>query len=263
MKMFKKSLSVILALVMIFGCMSVVSFAADGKATVSLRIEGIKDCLYYGDVAISGSTTVLDVIKQADKDDDTLSVTIVPSIYGDYIKGINDLEAGSYTALGWDGWSYKVNGIAPNYGVDEYTVSGGETIVMYYADPWNTGMQYPTINTDNIANGEVSFTSIDSVFDSETFEMVEKECAVTGYTLTWGSGSKKIQLTPDENGVCKIPFKYLTVGKHSVQIERYDEKTGLPTVLRFAPDFKVTISLFDAIMAFFKMVVDTIASIMG
>lgn len=263
MKMFKKSLSVILALVMIFGCMSVVSFAADGKATVSLRIEGIKDCFYYGDVAVSGSTTVLDVIKQADKDDNTLSVTVIPSIYGDYVKSINGLEAGKYTALGWDGWSYRVDGVEPDVGVGKYTVSGGETIVMYYADPWNTGMQYPIINTKNLANGEVSFTSIDSVFDSNTFEMVEKERAVTGYTLTWGTGSKKVVLTPDENGVCKIPYKYLTLGKHSVQIEKYDEKTGLPTVLRYAPDFSVEIGLFDAIMAFFKMIVETISSIIG
>lgn len=263
MKMFKKSLSVILAVIMIFSCMTVVSFAANDTKTVSLRIEGVKECLYYGNVAIEGETTVLDVIKKADKADDTLSVTVVPSIYGDYITSINGITAGSYTTLKWDGWSYRVNGTEPSVGVSAYTVSGGETIVMYYADPWNTGMQYPTINTKNLSNGEISFTSIDSVFDYDSFVTVEKECAVTGYTLIWGSGNKKIEITADENGVCKIPYKYLTMGKHSVQIEKYDEKTGLPTVLRFAPDFTVEIGLFDAIMALFKMIVETISAIIG
>lgn len=259
MKIFKKSLSVILALVMIFSCMAVVSFAANDTKTVSLRIEGIKDCLYYGDVAVNGETTVLDVIKQADEADDTLSVTVVDSKYGDYITAINGITAGSYTLVKWDGWSYMVDGKSPDVGVSAYTVSGGESIVLYYADPWNTGMQHPIINTDKLSDGEISFTSIDTVY--EGFTSTEKECAVTGYTLTWGTGSKKIELTPDENGVCKIPYKYLTLGKHTVQIEKYDEKTGLPTVLRYAPDFSVTIGLFDAIMAFVKMIVETIATI--
>lgn len=263
MKMFKKSLSVILAVIMIFSCVAVVSFAANDTKTVSLRIEGVKECLYYGDVAIEGEATVLDVIKKADESDDTLSVTVVPSFYGDYITSINGITAGSYTTAHWDGWLYRVDGIEPSEGVSKYTVSGGESIVMYYADPWKIGMQYPEINTDKLSDGEISFTSLDTIFDSETFESTQKECPVTGYTLTWGVGSKKVEITPDENGVCKIPYKYLTLGKHSVQIEKYDEATDLPTVLRLAPDFSVNISILDAIMAFFKMIVETIAAIIG
>lgn len=263
MKMFKKSLSVILAIIMIFSCVAVVSFAGNDTKTVSLRIEGVKECLYYGDVAIDGETTVLDVIKKADESDKTLSVTVVPSLYGDYITSINGITAGSYTAIKWDGWSYRVDGTEPSVGVSKYTVSGGESIVMYYADPWNTGIQYPIINTDKLSDGEISFTSLDTVFDSETFESTQKECPVTGYTLIWGVGNKKLEITPDENGVCKIPFKYLTLGKHSVQIEKYDEATGLPTVLRLAPDFAVSINILDAIVAAFKMIVETIAAIIG
>lgn len=95
----------------------------------------------------------------------------------------------------------------------------------------------------------------------ENWNAVTKETPVKDYTLTWGYNGKTVEITPDENGVCKIPYKYLTIGEHTVQIEKYDEKTTLPTVLRFAPDFSVEISLFDGIIAFFKMIFEAITSL--
>lgn len=160
----------------------------------------------------------------------------------------------------WDGWSYMVDGTSPDVGVSAYKVEAGDVIVMYYGDPWNTGMQYPVINTEKLSDGIISFTSMDTVYD-ENWNAVTKEMPVTGYTLTWGYNGKTVEITPDENGVCKIPYKYLTIGEHTVQIEKYDEKTTLPTVLRFAPDFSVEISLFDGIIAFFKMIFEAITSL--
>lgn len=260
MKMFKKSLSVILAIMMIFACMSVTSFAKNDK-TVSLRIEGISECLYYGNVALDENSTVYDVLKKADKEDDSLTVNAIPSIYGGvYIVSINSIVAGSQTLLGWDGWLYRVDGKEPTETADNYTLSGGESIVFYYGDPYNTGMQYPIINTSKLSKGLLSFTSIDTSYDSN-FNAVEKENAITDYTLIWGAGNEKIEITPDENGVCKIPYKYLTYGSHTVQIEKYDAKTGLSTVLRYAPDFSVKIGLVDSIIAFFNMIVERLTSL--
>ncbi|MBQ8504153.1 MAG: DUF4430 domain-containing protein [Clostridia bacterium] len=260
MKMFKKSLSIILAVIMAMSCMAVMSFAAEDDATVSLRIEGITECLYYGDVTVASGSTALDVIKTADAADDTLNVTVIYSDWGDYITAINGITAGTYTTMMWDGWSYMVDGVAPNVGVSAYTVSDGEEIVMYYGDPWNTGMQYPIINTDKLSDGIISFTSMDTVYD-ENFNATVKECPVTDYTLVWGYRGKTVEITPDENGVCKIPYKYLTFGEHTVQIEKYDASNGLPTVLRFAPDFSVSIGFIDAIVAFFKMIFESITSL--
>lgn len=262
MKMFRKTLSVILAVMMLVGCISVAAFAADGNATVSLRIEGITECFYYGNVTVENGATALDVIKVADAKDDSLNVTVVDSLYGPYITTINGVTAGTYTAKMWDGWSYMVDGEAPDVGVSAYTVKDGETIVMYYGDPWNTGMQYPIINTDNLADGEISFTSMDTVYD-ENWNATVEECPVKDYTLIWGYNGKTIEITPDENGVCKVPYKYLTFGEHTVQIEKFDAKNSLPTVLRYAPDFSVSISFLDAFVAFFKMIFEAIASMFG
>lgn len=259
MKMFKKSMSILLVAMMLLSSFALCSFAADG-VKVSLRIEGIDKCLFYGDVTVSEDATAYDVLLKADENNDSLTVVSMSSDYGAYITSINGITAGTYTTLMWDGWSYMVDGVSPDVGVDGYKVEDGDAIVMFYGDPWNTGMQYPIINTDKLAEGEISFTSTDTVYD-ENWNAVEKEVAVTDYVLTWGYNGKTVEITPDENGVCKIPYKYLTFGEHTVQIEKYDAKTGLPTVLRFAPDFSVSIGLFDAIMAFIKMIFEAITSL--
>ena len=258
MKMFKKTLSIMLVAMMLISSFALCSFAAD--TTVSLRIEGIDKCLFYGEVTAKADSTVLDVIKAADEADESLTATIIDSDYGPYLVDINGIVAGTYTNMMWDGWSYMVDGTSPDVGVSAYKVEDGDVIVMYYGDPWNTGMQYPVINTEKLSDGIISFTSTDTVYD-ENWNAVTKEMPVTGYTLTWGYNGKTVEITPDENGVCKIPYKYLTIGEHTVQIEKYDEKTTLPTVLRFAPDFSVKISLFDGIIAFIKMIFEAITSL--
>lgn len=259
MKMFKKALATVLSLLVIFCCMAT-ALAAGESVTVKLRIEGIDSCLYYGDVAVNKGSTVYDVLVTADKNDDTLTVKASDGIYGKYVYDINGIVSGSYTTVKFDGWSYMVDGVSPEKGLSAYTVSEGESIVVYYADPWNTGMQYPVMDTSKLASGVLSFTSTDTVYD-ENYNPVTKEVAVTGYKLTFGLGNgKTVELFPDENGNCKIPYKYLTYGKHTVQIERYDEKTGLPTVLRFAPDYGVSVSFFSAFLNFFKMIFESITA---
>ena len=261
MKMFKKSMSIVLVAMMLLSTFAICSFAAD-DVNVSLRIEGIDKCLFYGNVTVVADATVLDVIKAADEADESLTATIVDSEYGPYLVDINGIVAGTYTDMMWDGWSYMVDGVSPDVGVSAYTVKDGEVIVMYYGDPWNTGMQYPIINTEKLSDGIISFTSMDTVYD-ENWNAVTAEVAVTDYVLVWGYKGGTVEITPDENGVCKIPYKYLTIGEHTVQIEKYDAKTGLPTVLRYAPDFSVEISFIDGIFAFFKMIVEAIKGIFG
>lgn len=235
MKNFKKALSVLLAALMLVSVFALSAFAA-GKITVTLRIEGIKACLYYGKVTLDADSTVLDVLTQADKDSTALTVTVVDSEYGPYVSAINGES--EKTFKGWDGWLYRVNGTEPQLSAGKAKVNAGDSIVFYYGDPYGVGMQYPVVNTESLSEGKISFTSLDTEYD-ENWNPVLKEKSVTGYTLTWGyKNSKTVTLTPDANGVCTIPEEYLTNEAHSVQIERY-APNGCPTVLRLAPDFTV------------------------
>ena len=67
MKLFKQTLSVLLA-VLLLGCTALVAFAADGDLTVSMRVEGIDKCLFYGDVTVAAGATALDALKAAGYD---------------------------------------------------------------------------------------------------------------------------------------------------------------------------------------------------
>lgn len=265
MKNLKKLTAMTLAILMLLSSLCAVAFAADGKITVSLRIEGLKECMYYSDVTVNDGATVLDVLKEADEKSDALTVSTVDSYYGPYVNKINDLE--EKTFKGFDGWNYNVNGVIPDVGVSKYTVKAEDSVVLYYGDPFGVGMQYPEIDISNLSDGKISFISKDTEYD-ENWNPVTKINTVTGYTLTWGYDGKTVTLTPDENGVVTIDKKYLTSESHSVQIERYAEN-GCPTVLRFAPDFTVFASkgtsLFQKIISsirdFFKMIIDFIRNL--
>ena len=272
MKLFKKTLCVLLA-ALLLGCTALTAFAAEGDVTVSLRVEGITDCLFYDNVTVAADATALDALKAADAASDDLTLTVTESEYGAYLAAINGLFAGSQTTKGWDGWMFRVNDEAVSVGIDAYTVSNGDSVVVYYSDEYgDTGMLYPEINLDGLMEGKISFTSATTEYDPETWEPTVKQVPVTGYTLIW-DGEKIIA---DEEGVAHLTEAQIADGDHSVQIERYAEN-GLPTVLRFAPDYGVTIGsaedpddsqdqpqgLFARIIAFFRNLFQKIAAFFG
>ena len=258
MKLFKQTLSVLLA-ALLLGCTALVAFAAD-EVTVSLRVEGIKDCLFYDDVTVAAGASALDALKAAEEKSETLTLTVTESTYGAYLAGINDLYAGTKTAKGWDGWMFRVNDEAISVGIDQYTVKADDAVVVYYSDEFgDTGMLYPVADTSKLAEGKLSFTATVTEYD-ENWNPTQKDVPVTGYTLTWDGET----LTPDENGVVTIPFGKLLGTTHSVQMERYAEN-GLPTVLRFAPDYtlKVEHTGFAKLLSFFVDFFQKIAAFFG
>ena len=272
MKLFKKTLCVLLA-ALLLGCTALTAFAAEGDVTVSLRVEGITDCLFYDNVTVAADATALDALKAADAASDDLTLTVTESDYGAYLAAINGLYAGSQTTKGWDGWMFRVNDEAVSVGIDAFTVSNGDSVVVYYSDEFgDTGMLYPEINLDGLMEGKISFTSATTEYDPETWEPTVKQVPVTGYTLIW-DGEK---IAADEEGVAHLTEAQIADGDHSVQIERYAEN-GLPTVLRFAPDYGVTIGsaedpddsqdqpqgLFARIIAFFRNLFQKIAAFFG
>ena len=266
MKLFKKTLSVLLA-ALLLGCTALVAFAADGDVTVSLRVEGLDKCLLYQDVTVPAGSTAYDVLKTAADSTDTLTLTATESEYGVYLAAINGLYAGSLTQKGWDGWMFRVNDKAVSVGMDAYEVKANDAVVVYYSDEYGDyGMLYPVLDESGLADGKVAFTATVTEYDPVTWEPTEKEVAVTGYTLTW-DGEK---ITPDENGVATLSFGQLIGTEHSVQIERYAELkdadgkvTLLPTVLRYAPDYTVKVSAANPlvkILTFFKDLFQKIAA---
>ena len=246
MKTFKRTLSVLLAALLLC-CAALPAFA--GEILVCIRVEGLDKCLFYGCVPVEDGATALDALKAAAAADETLTLNVTESEYGAYLLAINDLYAGSQTTKGWEGWMYRVNDEAISVGIDQYTVKADDRVVVYYSDEYGeTGMLYPVPDTSALADGKLSFTATVTEYD-EDWVPTEKQVAVTGATLTWDGA----EYTPDENGVYTIPFMKLLGTDHSVQLERYAEN-GLPTVLRYAPDYTLQVehtNFFAKILTFF------------
>lgn len=254
MKTFKKSLGVLLAALMLL-CAAIPAFAAD-EITVNMRVEGIEACLFYGDVTVAKNATALDALKAADEASDALTLTVTESQYGAYLAAVNGVFAGSQTAKGWDGWMYRVNDEAVMDSIGDHTVSDGDAVVVYYSDEFgDTGMLYPTADTSALADGKLSFTSVVTEYD-ENWNPVEKTVNVTGATLVWDGA----EYTADENGVYTIPFMKLVGTEHSVQLIRTADN-GLPTVLRFAPDFTLKVNHTNFLAKFLTFFVDLFAKV--
>ena len=238
MKALKKSVSLLLALIMLMSaCCAFASAASYIK--VNVRIEGINDKLFYGNVTVPSGATVLDAIKQADSVSSKIKVTVKNGAYGAYVTAVNSEKEKTFG--GYDGWNYRVNGVDPSVSMDKYKVKSGAKIILYYGDPYGKGMQYPVADTSMLAAGYLSFKSTDTVYRADGTTKTTKSI-ITGYILEWGLGNgATVDLYPDENGLVYIDKEFLTKGEHSVQIIKTDD-SGMPLVLRFAPDYMINVT---------------------
>lgn len=238
MKTLKKSVSLLLALIMLMSaCCAFASAASDIK--VNVRIEGINDKLFYGNVTVPSGATVLDAIKQADSVSSKIKVTVTNGAYGAYVTAVNSEKEKTFG--GYDGWNYRVNGVDPSVSMDKYKVKSGAKIILYYGDPYGKGMQYPVADTSMLAAGYLSFKSTDTVYNADGSTKTT-ENIITGYILEWGLGNgASVDLYPDENGRVYIDKEFLTKGEHSVQIIKTDN-SGMPLVLRLAPDYTINVT---------------------
>lgn len=73
--------------------------------------------------------------------------TVTESSFGPYVEAINGEVAGTYN--GWDGWSYKVNGEAPDVGLGSYTLEPSDTLEVYYGT-------YPVFETTDVVETQTA-----------------------------------------------------------------------------------------------------------
>lgn len=238
MKTFKKSISVFLAVVMLLTACCAFAYAAS-DIKVNVRIEGITNKLFYGNVTVPAGSTVLDALKQADSVSDKIKITYVNGPYGAYVTAVNNEKEKTFG--GYDGWSYRVDGVEPDVGMSQYKVKTGSKIILYYGDPYGEGIQYPVADTSMLASGYLSFKSLDKVYHSDG-TVTTQETIIKDYILEWGVGSgATVDLYPDANGLVYIESDFLTKGEHSVQIIKTND-SGMPLVLRLAPDYTVNVT---------------------
>lgn len=213
-----------------------VSLAADDEITVTLRIEGVEENIYYDEVT-TDKTVLTDILKEIDESNDSFEADIQASSYGSYLVAINDDVSGKFG--GYDGWMYTVNGEVAPTGIDTTYIKDGDTVVFYYGDPYGVGFQTPIVNLDNIKDGVIAFTSMDEVYAPE-YAVLENP--IEGAKVTWyyGDNLSKTYVT-DKDGKIQLENGSLEKGAHKLTIEKASE-AGLPMVLRFEPDYGVVLA---------------------
>ena len=225
----KKFVSITLVAVLIVSCFA---FAVNAQSTVSIRIEGKNSTYFRGDVPIGEKSTVLDIVKAVDEAEDSLNVTVVDSQYGAYISGINgdneetitvpDEKDPEKSTSYYIGWMFAVNNQNASVGVSGYELTGGEDIVLYYAD---MGAQVPVFSFPQ--KGVISVKSYDFLPDwsgSDWLPVVDAKVTI---------GDK--EYVTDETGTINYEPSELS-GFLNIKIEKNDV-LGYPLVARLAEDF--------------------------
>ena len=242
MKTITKAVAFILAVMMLTG-MAALSAAAEEieTITVSLRIEGIEENIYYNTgLVLPVGSTVADLVDVINGMDDTPEIVMSDGSFGAYISAIDDLAEFSFGDM--SGWSYRVNGADPSFGISHYELEDGDSVIYFFGDPFGVGMQYPAADLSMLlSEGVIVFTSIDTTYDADWTPVIS-ENPVMGATVTFNG---RLYFT-DENGAITIEDKTGLAGFNALKIEKYDEESGVPTVLRFAPDYTVYVPFADA-----------------
>lgn len=208
--------------------------------TVSLRIEGIEKSIYYNKaVNIAVGSTVEDMIKKVNDSDGAPEIIVTNSSYGAYVSEIDGLAEFDYGEM--SGWNYRINDVEPSFGISLCKLNDRDSIVYFYGDPYGAGMQYPQTDFSKLfSNGIIRFYSIDTTYDEWWIpRSMVKPVAGAKVTFRWDT------YITNDNGEIRVTDKTGLSGFRSLKIERYDETNGIPTVLRYAPDFNLYIPFSD------------------
>ena len=208
--------------------------AAMTEVTVRVRVEGAEETLYSGTVTCSqdGKVSVYDVLVALDKTDNGIDIQGLE--YG-YITAIGDQKAGC-TAQGWDGFGIRVSGNYISYDRLKSTyVYGGESLVIYYADEFGTGLLVPMVDTSEIHKGKLVFYAESEENGATTVVPIK------GATVRWYCDEEFAQYVTDEFGCVTVHESFLTSGEHRISIHKQNEE-GIPAVLRMDPSYSVRVT---------------------
>ena len=232
-----KAAALLAAAVLSAGSFLTSAFAEEHEKNVSLRIEGIQGNVCEREFKTDAET--LDgFFKDADEAADDFELTIVESDYGAYVSAVNDEAAGAFG--GYEGWLFTVNGEDPGVGMSSVEIKDGDSVVLYYADPFGAGFQFPEADITKLDGGVISFTSKDTVYD-ENYNPSTEINPVSGMTVKWYTGENEFkEYKTDENGAVTVDKELLTAGEHRLEYSKYADN-GMPLVLRSSAGYTVTV----------------------
>lgn len=239
MKKAIKAVSFILAACIAASLLPICVFADSGTMNITLRIEGINGTLFYKSLSVPYTDTlsVQELIIYADEHDDGIAVIGITGA-SPYITDINGEYAGTFG--GWDGWLFTVNGEEPVAGMNTVNLTDGDSVLVYYGDPYGIGMQYPKLDLSRIDEGIIRFTSLDTTYD-ESYNPSTAENPVADMTVIFDGNAKNAYKT-NSDGIITVSPAITPNGTHTINVEKKNA-AGLPLILRFEPDKTIDIAI--------------------
>lgn len=223
----KKLISMALCLALL---LAVPALAAETETvTVSLRVEGVSENLgTWKNTEVPGTPgelTVADVVRALVGEAHYVETE---GPYGVYFSSIYGEDEG-LSAYG--GWNYCVNGEAPSVSMGQFTLQGGEDIVLYYGD---LDTLFPIVRVDD---GMLTLTA-KSWQENESGEWVQVEKPISEVSVLWNGETAG---ETDEQGQLALPLSQpgsysLQIKKDGAAIEGSDNQRFMPRVVRLAAD---------------------------
>jgi hypothetical protein len=131
------------------GAVALVFAAAGSAASVRVRVEGKTRSLFGATEPRLQATNALEALDHAaGAGEFYFHITVTG--FGPYVD-----QVGLYPGTGSSGWVYKVNGVSPPVGADQYVLHDGDRVLWYYATFGETGGP-PTLVLDRAGGGNAS-----------------------------------------------------------------------------------------------------------
>jgi hypothetical protein len=123
------------SLVLVAAFAAAISLVSAASATVlaHIRVEGRTQTIFGATDPRVRATNALDALQVASRSGE-FYVHVAATSFGPYVD-----EIGLYPASGSSGWTYKVNGVSPPVGADQYVLKPGDDVLWYWATFGNTG----------------------------------------------------------------------------------------------------------------------------
>lgn len=200
---------------------------------ITVRVEGASKCLAYETHwAVQTGTSALDAVKAVLDARDVGYVS--DSARFTVIAGEKDGTFG-----GWDGWVWCLGNAPQSGSMAGYSVQGGESILLCYADPNGTPPTlFPHMSAARGADGlvKLTLTAQRTTYDAD-WKLVYSTVPVTGATVSAGNSTYvtdsqgQVMLTAEDSAKASLPL----------QITAYADNKK-PLVVRFASDFTVNLT---------------------
>ena len=178
------------------------STGGSGKSWISVAVSiepGSGSAWYSGSVRVAKGVSVEQALETA-----AAQAGLILNIKDGYLRAVirSGVTLGQYDEGPNSGWLYKVNGKAPNVGIADYPLNGGETVTVYYTADYTkeSGLDISA----PASGGAVGKTETVTNADGSTTKTETKPDGTTVATTTKPDGSTTVAETKPDGSVSTV-----------------------------------------------------------